>query len=39
LLDEIVQVFDLTNFYGLTCFFLERIKGGGVGTALVNGSF
>ena len=39
LLDGIIQVFDLTNLYGLTRFLLESLKGGGVSTALVDGNF
>jgi len=37
LLDEIIQVFTLTNLDGLTSFLLERLKGGGVGSAFIDG--
>jgi len=36
LLDEIVQIFALTNFDGLTGFFLERLESRRVSAALID---
>ena len=36
LLDEIIQVFDLADFDGLTRFHLNSLQGSGVGPTLVD---